>query len=219
MGHAERGHDDVDPARFYSREFWDERYGGERVWSDNPNVQLVRYAADLPPGSALDVGSGEGADVLWLAQRGWAVTGVDISDVALRRCAELAERAGVAGRTSWQQADALSWAAPERSFDLVSAQYLHLPSAMRGGMIGRLAAAVRVGGTLLVVGHHPSDMEVAGMRRPHLPDMYATGEQMAEALDHAEWTVETPSPTRAATDPDGNPVTITDAVLHAVRRA
>jgi tRNA1(Val) A37 N6-methylase TrmN6 len=36
-----------------------------------PNPLLVRYAADLTPGAALDVGSGEGADVLWLASRGW----------------------------------------------------------------------------------------------------------------------------------------------------
>jgi trans-aconitate methyltransferase len=164
------------------------------------------------------VGSGEGSDVLWLAQRGWTVTGADISDVALRRCAELAERAGVGERTSWQQADALTWAPPERSFDLVSAQYLHLPTAVHRNMIGRLAAAVRPGGTLLVVGHHPSDMEVAGMRRPHLPDMYATGEHMAEALDPADWTIATPAPTRAATDPDGHPVTLTDAVLLSVRR-
>src|SRR5215472_16500028 len=66
---------DMDPARLLSQEFWDERYGGEPVWSGNPNPLLVRYAADLPPGSALDVGSGEGADVLWLASRGWTVTG------------------------------------------------------------------------------------------------------------------------------------------------
>ncbi len=89
---------------------------------------------------------------------------------------------------------------------------MHLPSAVRGDLIGRLAAAVRVGGTPLVVGHHPSDLEVEGIRRPHLPDMFATGEQMAEVLDPAEWTIETAAPTRAATDPDGNPVTITDAV-------
>jgi SAM-dependent methyltransferase len=219
MGHADHAHDDVDPAQFYRRGYWNERYGAERVWSGNPNPVLVRYAADLPPGTALDVGSGEGADVLWLARRGWTVTGADISDVALRACAELAEAAGVADRVSWQQADVLTWAPPTQAFDLVSAQFLHLPPAARADVLARLAAAVRVGGTLLVVGHHPSDMEVAGMRRPHLPDMFATGEQMAEALDPAAWTIEASAPTRAATDPDGHPVTITDAVLLAVRRA
>ncbi|HBR88728.1 MAG TPA: SAM-dependent methyltransferase, partial [Microbacterium sp.] len=45
---------------------WDDRYGGERVWSGNPNGALVAEASDLVPGRALDVGTGEGADALWL---------------------------------------------------------------------------------------------------------------------------------------------------------
>ncbi len=220
MGHPDHSHDDVDPTKFYTQEFWDERYGGEPVWSGNPNPLLMRYATDLPPGTALDVGSGEGGDVLWLATRGWMVTGADISAVGLRRSAALAERAGaeIAARITWKQADVLTWAPPEKTFDLVSAQFLHLPAALRDGMLGRLAAAVKPGGLLLVVGHHPSDMEVEGIRRPHAPEMFATGEEMAAALGPAEWTIATSAPQRAAIDPDGNPLMIADAVLHAVRR-
>jgi 2-polyprenyl-3-methyl-5-hydroxy-6-metoxy-1,4-benzoquinol methylase len=69
-----------DPAVFLAREFWDERYGDKPIWSGDPNSQLVHYAADLPPGAALDAGSGEGGDALRLAARGWTVTGADISD-------------------------------------------------------------------------------------------------------------------------------------------
>ena len=100
MSHTEQHHghghhgpgpdDDVDPAQFYRQEYWDERYGGEPVWSGNPNSLLVRYASGLSPGTALDVGSGEGGDVIWLARQGWLVTGADISPVALRRSAEAA---------------------------------------------------------------------------------------------------------------------------------
>jgi SAM-dependent methyltransferase len=216
--HETDGAPDMDPARLVSQEFWDERYSGEPVWSGNPNPQLVRYAADLPPGTALDVGSGEGADVLWLASRGWTVTGADVSPVALRRSAELAERAGpeIAARIRWQQADVLTWAPPEQSFDLVCAHFVHLPAAARESLHHRLAAAVRPGGTLLVVGHHPADLDT--VPRPFPRDMFATGEEMAAVLDPAEWAVETAAPRRQATGPDGTLVTLCDAVVRAVRR-
>ena len=208
----------LDPGHWFSQEFWDERYGGGPKWSGNPNPLLVRYAADLVPGIALDVGSGEGADVLWLASRGWTVVGADVSPVALRRSAGLAERAGheIAARISWQQADVLGWQPPERRFDLVSVQFLHLAGDERESVYRRLSAAVRPGGTFLVVGHHPADMDT--MHRPYLPGMFATGEDMATVLDPAEWAIETGDPERQATNSDGTVVTHRDAVVHAVRR-
>jgi len=208
----------LDPGHWFSQEFWDERYGGGPKWSGNPNPLLVRYAADLVPGIALDVGSGEGADVLWLASRGWTVVGADVSPVALRRSAGLAERAGheIAARISWQQADVLGWQPPERRFDLVSVQFLHPAGDERESVHRRLSAAVRPGGTFLVVGHHPADMDT--MHRPYLPGMFATGEDMATVLDPAEWAIETGDPERQATNSDGTVVTHRDAVVRAVRR-
>src|SRR5690606_21511442 len=109
--------------RMLSRDFWEERYGsGGRLWSGKPNPQLVATAADLPPGTALDVGTGEGADAIWLASRGWTVTGVDVSQAALDRAARHATEAGV--EVTWQQADATKWDPAPAQFDLVSAQYV-----------------------------------------------------------------------------------------------
>ena len=221
-GHA-HGHgvdDGVDQAQLLRQEYWDERYGGEQIWSGNPNPLLVRYVAELPSGTALDVGSGEGADVVWLAKHGWTVTGMDVSEVALRRSAELVERTApqLADRITWQHADVLTWTPEPGHFDLVSAQFMHLPGPERESLHRRLAAAVRPGGTLLVVGHHPADMEIESLQRPHLPDRFATAEQMAVVLDPAEWDIETTAPDREATDPDGNTVRVRDAVLRGVRR-
>ena len=90
----------------YTQEFWDDRYRERsRIWSGNPNRQLVAIAGDLPPGRALDVGCGEGADAVWLASRGWTVLGVDVSEVALERAREhsaglepdVAARVGIGG--------------------------------------------------------------------------------------------------------------------------
>lgn len=79
-------------------------------------------------------------------------------------------------------------------------------------------AAVAVGGTLLVVGHHPSDL-ATGVARPPMPDLFYLPEEIAALLDE-EWTVEvSEARPRPASTPDGVQVTIHDAVLVATREA
>lgn len=138
---------------------WEQRYSGkETIWSGNPNPQLVDEVSGLTPGTALDVGCGEGGDVIWLARQGWRVTGADFSANGLARAARHAEEAGVADRTDWWQVDARTFAADGRSYDLVTTHFLHPPD---GGMVEvtrRLADAVAPGGHLLVVGHAPSEV-------------------------------------------------------------
>jgi hypothetical protein len=53
---------------------WDHRYQGDQLWSGNPNGALVHQISGMTPGSALDVGAGEGGDALWLADHRWQVT-------------------------------------------------------------------------------------------------------------------------------------------------
>ena len=216
------GHDHTfDPAALVTREFWDERYSSSnQIWSGNPNQRLVEQVADLSPASALDVGCGEGADAIWLATRGWQVTAIDVSPVALQRAAERATEAGreAADRIIWQQADILAWDPAPRQFDLVSAQFIHLPALAREYLHRRLSAAVRPGGSLLIVGHHPADLETT-MRRPNLPGFFYTADEVADVLEPGDWQIVVAgAPERQALDPDGRPVTISDAVLHAVRR-
>ena len=148
--------DESDTTSIFEPPAWDERYSGQgKIWSGEPNVLLVAEVADLTPGTALDVGCGEGGDVIWLAQHGWTVTGADFSAAGLARAARLAEEAGVGERTDWWRVDAREFDAGDRSFDLVSTQYLHPPDSGMVDVVGRLAAAVAPGGHLLVVGHAP----------------------------------------------------------------
>jgi SAM-dependent methyltransferase len=200
--------------------FWDQRYRSSRqVWSGDPNPQLVAEVAGLPPGRALDVGSGEGADAIWLARGGWAVVAADISGVAVARGQQHARDTdpAAAARIEWQQVDLLARPPAPGSFDLVSAQYMQLPREPRTELFTALAASVRAGGTLLVVGHDPSDL-ATGVPRPPMPELFYTSDEIADLLD-GSWTVRvSQARPRPATTPDGTAVTIHDAVLVATRQ-
>jgi len=204
----------------FDQAFWDDRYRSQAaLWSGEPNGHLVAEVDGMTPGTALDVGAGEGADAIWLAGRGWQVTAVDISAVALERAARHAVQAGadIAGRIVWLQRDLTDWRPPRDHYDLVSAQYMHLPPEPRQVLFNRLASAVAPGGTLLIVGHHPSDLQTA-MPRPQMPELFFTGDDIARQLDPDQWDiVKNAAVPRSATDPDGRLVTIHDTVLRARR--
>jgi len=198
----------------HDREFWEERYrSAPQVWSGRPNRQLVAEAADLRPGEALDAGCGEGADAIWLAERGWRVTAVDISTVALERAAAHAVEAGVDHRITFARHNLLE-SFPAGSFDLVAAQFLHSPVAAPGerdGILTRAAAAVAPGGLLVVVAHAgwPSWMtEPPSFEFPTLEGTLAL-------LDpDGRWTVETAERIeQEMTGPEGQIGTRADTVL------
>ena len=180
---------DIRPTQ--AAEFWEARYQGvERIWSGRPNPLLVREVSGLEPGRALDLGCGEGADAVWLASRGWRVTGVDISRTALERAAGHAAEAGMGDRIVWERHE-LGVTFPEGSFDLVSAQFLQSPVRLdQDGVLGRAAAAVAEGGTLLIVMHAgwPSwqDEPPFDAEFPTLESTLA-----ALALPEGSWSVET----------------------------
>lgn len=196
----------LDPA------WWEERYRTyERVWSGDVNPSLALLASDLTPGTALDAGAGEGADAVWLAQRGWRVTAVDASRTALDRGAAEAAARGV--EVTWVAADLRTWTPPAR-YDLVTSHYLH---AEGGRGWAWLADAVAPGGTLLVVGHDPSDVD-GPVPRPHLARLGHTAEQVAADLDPTQWVSIEPQVLQRPHRHDGAEVVVRDAVLVARRR-
>ncbi|MBA4860818.1 class I SAM-dependent methyltransferase [Streptomyces sp. PSKA54] len=203
---------------FSAEEYWDGRYAeSDRMWSGKPNPVLVREAAGLQPGRALDLGCGEGADAIWLAGQGWQVTAVDISRLALDRAAAHAAAEGVADRIDWQQHD-LAASFPDGAFDLVSAQFLHSPVEMpREKILRNAATAVAPGGVLLIEGHGG----FPAWEHNHHPDLhFPTPDEVIDdlGLRDGQWEVLlSEEHERIQNDPDGRPTTRIDNTVKARR--
>jgi SAM-dependent methyltransferase len=202
---------------------WDRRYGGDQIWSGNPNGTLVHEITGVTPGRALDVGAGEGGDALWLAEQGWRVTASDISQRALERVDAEAKRRGVRVEGLHRDANALEAFATAR-FDLVSAQYASIPRTPDGRGVRNLLNAVAPGGTLLVVSHDlqpmRSPIDTKAHSRPFDPDAYVRVDDFVAAVaDSSEWTIEVhetrPRPPGAASASHH----VDDVVLRARRQA
>lgn len=192
---------------------WDRLYGGsELIWTAEPNRFLAAEVADLPPGRALDVACGEGRNAVWLAQRGWQVTGIDFSQVALDKAARLAQERDVS--VQWVRADVTDHLPVSAAFDLVAILYLHLESMTTRDVLRRSAEALAPGGTLLVVGHDPTNVE-AGHGGPQDPAILMAPDEIADALGDLE--IVRAERVRRPVASAGDDVYAIDALVRAVR--
>ncbi|MGH3969076.1 MAG: SAM-dependent methyltransferase [Mycobacterium sp.] len=199
------------------QQFWEQHYGSaDRVWSGRANARLVEVASRLTPGRALDLGCGEGADALWLAERGWQVVAVDVSATALQRATADARERKLLDRIEFQRHD-LSETSPDGTFDLVSAQYLQSPVRLdRDAVLGLAANCLTSDGVLLIVDHGS-----APSWSPHKDHPFPSIADVLAALppDGAGWhRVRAESVERQATGPDGQLATVIDNVI-VLRRA
>ena len=199
-------------------EYWENRYRENgKSWSGNVNVALEREVAGVTPGTALDLGSGEGGDALWLAHNGWSVTAVDIAPTAL---AIGAAAQAPDDNITWVAADLADWQ-PPTSYDLVTSCFLHSTVDLpRERILRRTAEAVAPGGLLLIVGHAGAPHWATPGQHAHHDDLPTPDEVLATLFDdndrlvRDEWTVLTCALIdRPVTKPDGSVGTITDSVL------
>ncbi|SMY12861.1 class I SAM-dependent methyltransferase [Brevibacterium jeotgali] len=239
--HAPQADTPQDPAAF-----WESHYGDEQVWSGNVNAALADAVEHIIPGSVLDLGCGEGADVLWLAQRGWRAVGVDISQAAIVRARAAAEAADLGeDRAAFVRADLTTLADRDRNasltgpFDLVTASFFQSPVALDRQQVLRAAADLVVaGGHLLITSHAApppwtaEHTEHAGDTTDHhTTDHHADhhsgpaefpspeDELSALALDPHEWeTLTAGIRTRDVQAPDGAHAHLDDSVVLVRRR-
>ena len=210
------GHDPVQ----FTQEFWDDRYrSAGRLWSGQPNPQLVAQIADLAPGEALEAGCGEGADAIWLARQGWTVTAVDVSAVALERAAGYAAAAGdeIARRITWQREDLCPGSRGRSGSTWCRRSSCTPPRASSRRCTGGWRRRSGPAGRCSWWAHHPDDLH-ANVGRTGPADRFWSAQDIAASLDPGSWEViVADAPGRSATDLDGRPVMVRDTVLRARR--
>ena len=165
-----------------SAQEWDARYrGSDLVWGVKPNRWVEQEVAALPPGRALDLACGEGRNSLWLAQRGWQVTGVDFSAQAIGKARALEQAlAEHATPIDWQCADATTIDLPP-GFDLALLVYLQVAADERRAALATAWRFLAPGGTLVVFAHD-SDNLAQGVGGPQDPTVLYTAADITADL-------------------------------------
>ncbi len=157
---------------------WDSRYASvEQVWSLAPNQFVLAELAELPPGRAVDLACGEGRNAIWLAERGWQVTALDFSQVAVDRGRRIA---GDDVTVDWRVDDALTAELPR--VDLVVVAYLQLPEEQRRTAVRRGFAALEPGGTFFLVAHDSTNLD-EGTGGPQDASVLYTADDVLADLD------------------------------------
>ncbi|MDT5015030.1 MAG: hypothetical protein QOD39_1190 [Mycobacterium sp.] len=202
-----------------AQQTWEDHYAERgRVWSGRANTRLAEQAASMPPGRALDLGCGEGGDAMWLAEHGWQVTAVDISQTALDRAAADARARNLIDRIDFQRHD-LPATFPEGVFDLVSAQFLHsMVEIDRPRLLRMGAAAVSGGGILFIVDHGGPPPWASKLHHHH---EFPSADEVVDSLnlDAGEWErIRVEAIEREATGPDGQVGTVIDNIIVLRRR-
>jgi SAM-dependent methyltransferase len=193
-------------------EEWDARFAAtEFAFTDRPNRTVADETGGLTPGTAVELGAGQGRNAVWLAERGWTVTAVDFSPVGLAAAERLAADRGV--DLTLVRADVRAWEIPGL-FDLVLIAYVQLPSDELRGVLARAAAAVAMGGTMLVVGHDERNL-TDGFGGPRSPDVLYSPERIAGAL--GDLRIERAERIDRVVDTEDGPRVAIDTLVRACR--
>ncbi len=196
-------------------EEWDVRYAAAGlVWGVAPNRVVAAETESLPPGRALDLACGEGRNAIWLAERGWRVTAIDFSPVAVERARRLAADRRVTVDVA--VGDVLTTPLEPAAYDLVLLAYLQLPPRERAVALERAVAAVRPGGLFLLIAHDLRN-HTEGYGGPTDPDRLWTVDEVSRGVGAAGLTVERAEEVLRSID--GAPRPAIDTLVRARRQA
>ncbi|MBI1764620.1 MAG: methyltransferase domain-containing protein [Acidobacteria bacterium] len=125
---------------------WDERYRRSEHGNADPHPLVERAASLLPPGRALDVACGVGRHALWLAERGWQVTAVDASRVAIELLQARAAERGLAIDAYVADLEQSEFVIEPRAYDLIV-----VTCYLQRDLFPALKAGVKPGGAIVAV--------------------------------------------------------------------
>lgn len=210
---------DVDPNE-NPLDFWNGLYSSkDKVWSGKVNQTLAAAVAGLTPGTSLDLGCGEGGDVLWLAEQGWVATGFEISDVAVERARAEARARGLEAKTSFRNQNIQDWEPAGEVFDLVTASFFQSPVFLaRDEIVQKAAGQLAPGGHLVLISHAGPPSWYEGEAPKHF--ISPADEIKNLNLESEGWElVRAELVTRHILSPEGQPATIEDCLVVARRLA
>lgn len=167
---------------------WDRRFAAEGfLFGTEPNAWLRAHAGVWQPGQrVLSVADGEGRNSVWLAQQGLRVQAFDISPVGVAKARDFAVRAGVT--VDYALADIDSWPWPHAAFDGIVAIFVQFADpTRRQRLFARMIDALAPGGTLILQGYTPKQLEYGTGGPPHLDHLY-TEAMLREAFAALEIT-------------------------------
>ncbi len=123
---------------------WDKKYATKKYLFGREAIPFLQDHVDLlPKGHVLDLAMGEGRNSVYLATKGFQVTGVDISAEGLKKAATLAAELGVTITTV--VADLESYEIPANSFDVIICTYY-----LQRDLFPKIATALKPGGIALI---------------------------------------------------------------------
>src|SRR5438132_4560316 len=183
----------------------------------HPNQFVAEQLDGLPPGRALDLAAGESRNSVWLAGRGWAVTAVDFSSVAVNKGVRSAESQGAetVNRIVWVDADLVDYVPEPASYELALVIYLQVRAAQRHVVLRRAVESLVPGGVLLVVGHDTANL-TAGVGGPQDASVLFTPEDVVSDLATSGTTVRVEKAERVLRPVDSEARPAIDALVRAV---
>ena len=152
---------------------WNSRFAAPGyLFGTAPNGWLQAHAQVwTPPARVLCVADGEGRNSVWLAARGLQVDAFDIAEAGVAKARQLAADQGV--HVHYSVADCDSWAWPEAAYDGVAAIFVQFADpALRDRLFARMVRCLRPGGTLLLQGYTPRQLDYRTGGPPKLSHLY-----------------------------------------------
>ena len=164
---------------------WDERYSEPGfAYGTAPNEFLASVAGRIPQGKILSLAEGEGRNAVYLAALGYQVTGVDGSEVGLRKAGELAAERGLS--MTMIHADLSIFAIGPEEWDGIIACYCHLPAEIRIPLHQAVVRGLKPGGVFVLEAFSKEQLAY-GSGGPQDPDLLMALDDLKRELAGLEF--------------------------------
>ncbi|MES1964670.1 class I SAM-dependent methyltransferase [Psychrobacter sp. AH5] len=145
---------------------WDERYSGaEFAFGTEPNDFLREEFTRIPAGGrVLCLAEGEGRNAVFLAEQGYQVTAMDLSEVGLRKAEQLAKDRGVTITT--EVADLAEYEFGEDKWDAIVSIWAHVPKTIRQHIHAQIIPALKTNGVFILEAYTQQQLEMEAVGGP-----------------------------------------------------